>query len=83
MKNWILALLLALCATVAVATPGTLDAAAATGAIPCSASAATSVRTRNGVPPVASRPASSLAKTDFARATTAGGRPASLATAIP
>src|SRR5205823_2740121 len=35
------------------------------------------------MPPVASRPASSLASTDFARATTAGGRPASLATAMP
>ncbi len=35
------------------------------------------------IPPVASRPASSLARTDFARPTTAGGKPASLATAIP
>ena len=35
------------------------------------------------IPPVASRPASSLASTDLARATTFGGRPASLATAMP
>src|SRR5690349_3855484 len=61
--------------------------AAASGSGPESGSgeAANSGRSSRpaAIPPVASRPASSFARTERARATTAGGRPASLATAIP
>src|SRR6185503_18799772 len=61
--------------------------AVATGSGPCSGSVAAAKSGKSSrpaaIPPVASRPASSLESTDRARATTAGGRPASLATAIP
>ena len=43
----------------------------------------TFIELNDGYPPVASRPASSLASTDLARVTTPGDRPASLATAMP